>query len=631
MYTPLSLHTHYSLLRGLSKPVELAHALAEKNIGVAAITDFDKVSGAVAFAEACQDNGIKSILGSKILIGEDGGYVTVIAKNKAGWRELAHVSSISHDKAHLKTEPCLRFEELAALKNVIIIMGEPESALANAIVANSLAYVNKNPQNYLSFFLHGNYDDKATELLERYKAHFGENLFIAVQRMNSIACPIDTIVADKVTQLGIKLGIKRVAVPNSFYLNKADKFDHNLLLCSFNKFHWKDLNTSIETEEHARLSRFVNDDNCHLPTSEEMASIYTEDEIKNSILVGDMCEQYSILANPTLPDFVCPPGMTQPEYLKQLCREGWKRLTPKLDLTRTSEYVARIEQELGVFGKAGLEGYFLIVQDFVNWAKNQNILVGCSRGSAGGCLVSYLTNIITIDPIINELYFERFYNEGRNSPGKISHPDIDVDIPVFFRERIFAYLKVKYGEQNVSQVCTFSSLQGRGAIKEVLRIHGACPQDQMNEISKRLPQKHEIEDKLNDVKETSVIRWFLNNDPDTLADFVVANGDGTYSGPMASYFEQAIRIEGTYKSYGKHASALVISPSRIDEICPMLNDKTTGELIVGIEYESAEKMGIPKFDILGLSTLDKLMGVNQLLKTGNLRTTEFDEVVDEDY
>jgi DNA polymerase-3 subunit alpha len=633
MYTPLALHTHYSLLRGLSKPDALVESLASKNIGSAAITDFDKLSGVVAFSEACVKAGIKPILGSKIYIRDDGGYVTVIAKNKIGWRELSSISSLSHDKNHIvKDVPSIFFHELGSCKNVLVMAGEPDSIVANAIVAKQLAYTNKNPLQYSSYFLHTDYATTVKNLLEKYKSTFGENFILTLQKMNLSACPIDGVVADTIEYYAEMYGIKCVAVPNSYYLNKCDKFDHNLLICSHNKFHFNQLATSIETEQYANLNRFVNDDNCHLPTFEEMSQIYSESTLKNSMLVSDMCESYTILANPTLPAFDCPNGMSQKEYLRQLCREGWKRLSSKLDLGRTKEYVERIEQELGVFNEANLEGYFLIVQDYVRWAKSQGQLVGCGRGSAGGCLVSYLLDITTIDPVVYELYFERFYNKGRNAPGKVSLPDIDTDFPVAFRERVFEYISKKYGEENVSQVCTFSSLQGRGAIKQVLRVHNACNNDTMNDISKRIPQTQEIADKLEEAKENSVIRWTLHNDPDALKEWVTMSDDGVVSGYMKDYFEQAIRIEGTYKSYGKHASALVIGSTRIADVCPMVNDKKTGALIAGLEYEFAEKTGVPKWDILGLSTLDKLMGVNSLLRTGTLKTFEIEpqEVEDDE-
>lgn len=606
MYAPLSLHSHYSLLRGLNNPSAIVKALSNFGITSAALTDYDKVSGAVEFSKQCDEANIKPILGSKIYISDDAGYVTVIAKNKLGWKELTKLSSVSHDVNHITKSgvPQVSFEELACNKNLIIMAGEPETILEKS--------------------------DNIDPILEKYKSAFGDRFLISIQRMNQDECPYDKTTNYLLTDRAKLYGIECVGVPGTFYINKSDKADLNLLLCNHHKVSWNELPKLVETIPN--LARFISGDNCHLPSPLEMSKRYSESELKNSELVADMCEDYTILANPTLPKFECPNGYTEAEYLRQLCREGWKRLTSagKIDTSRTKEYVERINMELSVFNEAGLEGYFLIVQDYVNWVKKQGVLVGCSRGSAGGSIVSFLTDIITIDPIVYELYFERFYNKGRNSPGKISLPDIDVDFPVAFRERVFEYIRTKYGRENVTQVCTFSSLQGRGAIKEVMRIHRACSNDVMNDISKRLPQKASIEDKLEEAKEKSIIRWTLHNDPDALKDWCTINDDDTLSGSMAPYFEQAMRMEGVYKSYGKHASALCIGSQPIDEICPMVNDKKTGALIAGIEYEYLELTGLPKFDILGLSTLDKLMGVNQLLRTGKLSKIDFEPEESED-
>ena len=632
-YTPLSIHTHYSLLRGFSKPEELVKRAVELNIGSLAITDFDKVSGSVSFYKECVDAGIKPLLGSKLFIKDDNGYVTAIARNMAGWKELIHLSSLSHDIGHFDTNPTLAFSDLQQSKNLIIISGEPESTLCRAILARDVGYLTKTPESLLSYYLHSDYSDRVTEQLSRYKDAFGENFFVSIQRMNQSTCPIDKIIADILSEESKAHSIKSIAVPNCYYTSKENSTDHKLLQCIHNGISWSSIQASVDKENNAKLARFFksDDNNCHLPYESEMTGLYSELELENTNLISDMCEPYSILDNPSLPKFQCPDGMSEKEYLRELCRAGWQRLTPKLDLSRTKEYVDRVNNELSVFTEANLEGYFLIVQDYVKWAKNQGMLVGASRGSAGGCLVSYLTDIITIDPIIYELYFERFYNKGRNSPGKISYPDIDVDFPAYGRESVIKYISDKYGSENVSQVATFSSLQGRGAIKEVFRVHDACTQQTMNEITKRIPQKAEIEDKLEATNEKSIIRWTLQNDPDALGDWCRIEDD-KLTGAMASYFEQAIRIEGTYKSYGKHASALIIGSKPVSTVCPMINDKKTGKLIAGVEYEGGlSDMGLTKFDVLSTSVLDKLMGVNQLLLTGKLKDySEIEQVEESD-
>lgn len=240
------------------------------------------------------------------------------------------------------------------------------------------------------------------------------------------------------------------------------------------------------------------------------------------------------------------------------------------------------------------------------------------HNSAAGCLVSHLTNITHVDPIKYNLLFERFYNSGRNTKDNISLPDIDVDFPTRYRHLIFEHSRQKYGTEHVAQVATFSRLQGKGVLKEVFGSHKVCSPSEMNGITENLPADGSISDKLEEEGEVSVVRWTLNNEPKALEQWCKLE-NGVYTGDYAQYFEQAVRLEGTYKSYGKHASAFVISGSKLTDICPMIREKDGNELIVGLEYKDAEKAGAPKLDILGINLNDKLMDVNSLLKYGEIR------------
>ena len=238
------------------------------------------------------------------------------------------------------------------------------------------------------------------------------------------------------------------------------------------------------------------------------------------------------------------------------------------------------------------------------------------HNSSAGSLVSYLLGITNIDPIPHDLLFSRFYNEGRNTADRVSLPDIDIDCPVEKRGQIIDYLKRKYGENNVTQISTFGRLQGKSALKEVLRVHEACGFDMMNQMTKFIPQEHEIADLMKDSGETSILNWALENDPQHFQDWCRKEDDGTLVGEFSQYFEQAIRIEGTYKSVGKHAAGVVISTENLNKVCPMVKEKKGSDKIAALEMNDLEAMGHVKFDLLGLACLEKLMGVNQLLKNG---------------
>tara|TARA_R100000329_G_scaffold151105_2_gene145946 strand:- start:2967 stop:3965 length:999 start_codon:yes stop_codon:yes gene_type:complete len=331
-----------------------------------------------------------------------------------------------------------------------------------------------------------------------------------------------------------------------------------------------------------------------------------------------MCEEYEILNKPILPNFNCPEGFAPDEYLRQLCRDGWKdKIQDSIPKENHGEYVDRVKYELDVLQSANLSSYFLIVQDIVNYLHKKDWLPGPGRGSAAGCLVSYLIGITSIDPIKYNLIFERFYNAGRNTKDRISMPDIDVDVPINHREEIINYIKDTYGSNKVSQMITYNTLKGRGALKEVLRVYGNISFEEMNQITKCLPDEAKIADELQEMKdengEASIIQWALENNSKKLKDWCYLKDD-KLEGPLAKRFEQAIRLEGTKYNQSKHAAGIAISRHDLSTVCPMIYDTKTKQNIAGLEMNDLESLGIVKFDILGIALLDKMMQIKQYLK-----------------
>ena len=255
------------------------------------------------------------------------------------------------------------------------------------------------------------------------------------------------------------------------------------------------------------------------------------------------------------------------------------------------------------------------MQDIIKYVNDRGWLSGPGRGSAAGCLISYLIGITKIDPIEFDLLFARFYNAGRNTADHISLPDIDIDVPGTKRDEIIAYLKDKYGHSRVSQMLTFGRLQGKSAIKEVLRINEACSFGEMNAISNCIPDEAKISDQLAEMddEDRSIIRWALINNSEELRDFCRLSEDGKLEGEYAEYFEQAIQIEGTFKTQGKHAAGVVISAEPLQKVCPMVKQKGSSEKIAGLEMTDLEALGHVKFDILGINLLDKIMYISSLI------------------
>ncbi len=511
---PLKNFTHYSLLKGFSKPKELAQMCANNEYPACGITDYKTISGAVSFHQACKQVGVKPIIGCSF------DNTTVVAKNKQGWFDLVELVSGLDENGNVENE-------------------------------------------------------------------FAKDV---MSRNNLIS-------------------VSKKIVP-SYYSKPEQASLHRILLCSALKTTLPQIQSKIRNKqlETTYLDYFTKDDKCIQPAkiNKELQEIY------------DTCEDYDILSPPMLPTFVCPKGLSQEEYLTVMARDGYTKLVkPKVgkDKEKQKIYGDRFRKELKVIKDADLFGYFLIVQDIIRHVeKDMGCLAGPGRGSAAGCLISYLIGITKIDPVEHDLLFERFYNAGRNTGGNVSLPDIDMDVPGKRRDDVIDYLKNTYGHEHVSQMITFGRLQGRSAIKEVLRINEACSFSEMNAITKSVPNEADISDQLAEMddEDRSIIRWSLMNRADELRDFCHITDDGKLEGDYAEYFQQAIDIEGTFKTQGKHAAGVVISKDKLKNVCPMVKQKGSIEKIAGLEMADLEALGHVKFDVLGINLLDKLMKIKEL-------------------
>lgn len=542
-WAPICNYTHYSLLKGFSKPESLAKKCVENGYTACGITDYKSISGAVAFYQACIKHNIKPIIGCSF---DD---FTLLAKNKEGWNDLIElVSSLDADGNIPSHEAKRIFDH----RNLICIARKKYSAL-------------------------------------------GEDAYV-----------------------------ESPALAHTYYVNREDAPLHRILLCS----HLKTTLPKIKKELRAgniddNIARFFESNDYAVPSSEEIAEVLlncSHQQADDVSQIIDKCEHYEILSKPLLPEFECPNGISEQKHLKQLCRVGWKNLltaSGKIDEpSMEKEYLDRLEEEFEVIKTANLCGYFLIVRDIIQYVADQGWLSGPGRGSAAGCLISYLVGITKIDPIEHDLLFERFYNSGRNTGDHVALPDIDIDVPGKKRDEIISYLKDKYGHNNVSQMITFGRLRGRSAIKEVLRINSACSFGEMNEMTKSIPNEADVSDQLQEMDEEdrSIIRWALINNADELRDFCFINEKGSLEGSYADFFDQAIKIEGTFKTQGKHAAGVVISREELRRVCPMIAQKSGTEKVAGLEMTDLEALGQVKFDVLGINLLDKLMKIQNILQ-----------------
>jgi len=635
-WTPLHLHTHYSLLDGLSKPSQVADRCSELGYTSCAITDHGTISGAVSFVRAMKEKNIKPILGCEFYISSNAklrakenrllSHLVVLAKNITGWNKLIEATSRSNEEDVFYFKPRLDLDLLSEIVkeaegSLVAFSGHPGSDLSNVLFKDVKRAYSAKSYNQSAKYLKRDWKQKAIFLAAKYLKIFGKgNFFIEIQLIDKDNFPAAELIAECLREVSKEMGIPPVATADSHYPRKEDAADQRIILCSAMKTTLKKVEDKLKNNENTGLSTFFKSNNYHIPSLDEMESLHSHEEILNSKRISDDCEDYDILGHPMLPEFSCPEGMTEEDYLRDLCRDGWRNRLKKEGKVNTEEktkqYVDRIKEELDVINQANLSGYFLIVRDIVDYVKSQNWLAGPGRGSAAGCLISYLIGITEVDPIEYDLIFERFYNIGRNTEDHISLPDIDIDVPATKRDEVIQYIRSKYGNDRVCQMLTFGRLQGRSALKEVLRVHDACSFDEMNRITKSLPQEDKISDQLESIENSSSILWTLIHQPESLSDYCELKEDGTLIGNYAKLFEQAMRLEGTYKSQGKHAAGVVISSRNLNKSCPMVKETNGVDKIAGLEMVDLEAMGHVKFDILGINLLDKIMGVRDQLLTG---------------
>ena len=635
-WVPLHNHSHFSLLDCVSKPEKMVKKCVDVGIKSCAITDHGNISGAIAFYQHCKENNIRPILGIEFYICEKDptikdstnkklSHLIVLAKNLQGWKNLIKAVSYSNRPDIFYYKPRINLEKLSEFSQgqFIIISGHAGSTLANKLFKDvKSAYGSQTYDNAKGFVIDNSYVEMK-KLIGLYQDMFGkDNFYLEVQLMDQENMPASQVLAKAWRHMGKNLNIKCVATTDAHYVNKEDAQNQRILLCNFLKTTIHEVNQKIENNEDVTLGSFFKSNKYYMLSPEEMTTINDAEELKASLEIADSCEDYSILNNLQMPTFVCPNGEDSNSYIRKLCEDGFKKVKENHNI-----YKQRLDHELNTFseveklskGKISLSNYFLLDWDMCKWIKKQGWLIGPGRGSASGCLTSYLLDITNIDPIEADLSFERFYNAGRNSPGKISLPDIDIDVQKSKRNKIVEYIKNKYGHDKVSQLATFGRMQGRKAIGEVLRAYGKSF-DERNTITKFIPDEATIADDLQEMKEehgsSSIIQWALENKKELKQWCIIENGE--LSGDYAFFFKQAMQLEGVKNQQGKHASAIIISPNLLEEFCPMIYDKSTKSTVVGYELNDAEAAGLVKYDLLGLSTLDRIKGVQDLLLTGDI-------------
>lgn len=407
-YIPLHNYTHHSLLLGLSKHKEIANRCMQIGAKSCAITDNGTISGCVSFYKEMINNDIKPILGCELNIYENDNIskLILLCKNLNAWKNLIKIVSITNSKEFYDKKPRIDLDNLSKLisgDHFICITGYYDSTLWNSLLSN---------------------EENAKQHINKLESIFGNNIYIEI---NKIEQSISNT-TKRIQQIASDNKIKTIAGVESYYCNKEDAADQKILLCSNLKTTLPEISKKVLSNIDTGFNRFFNSDNFYIIDNNLAESIYSKEELENTVEIANMCESYSPLSKPILPKFPYPEKYSsESEYLRDLCRQGWKeKIQNIIPQDQQQIYVDRIKHELEVLDGAGLSSYFLIVRDILSFVRSNNWLPGPGRGSAAGCLVSYLIGITNIDPIKYDLLFERFYSDGRNVTEHVSFPEFSL-------------------------------------------------------------------------------------------------------------------------------------------------------------------------------------------------------------
>lgn len=635
-----SLHGHswFSLLDGIADPVKIAKRAAKLGLSAVSLTDHGNIGGVVDFTEACKAEGVRGLLGSEFYLsrqdsrirtpdnGRPYSHLVVLAKNRKGWQQLIRAVSAAHSQTRSYYHPRLSLDEFREFAgDLIAISGHPGSGMANVIWKNAKAAYGCRSKEMLRDHLVEDALGVAVREAEHYRDVFGAgNFFLEKQVLDPENMPAAKVIATAMERVSKRTGIPTVATADSHYVERADAYDQRVLLCSRLRTTIQQAMAKADGHEDMELGGFFRANCFHIPSIEEMAAHHDARSIEMAAEVAAMIEDFDIRGEPKLPKFPCPDGLDEKTYLRRLCEDGFDRLLTRREsslLHGLDEYRARLDMELGVIEGANLSAYFLLIQECVRFGRDRGWLLGAARGSAAGCLLSYLIGVTLVDPLPYDLLFERFLNAGRLVPGKMTLPDVDLDFPVHKRDQVFRHLEGKFGVDCVAKVGTYNSLQGRSALDEVMAAHGV-DFELRKQVTKAIPGKEKIAEELEAMREAgeepSIIRFALETYADELADYARLEDDGSITGDMGPYFAQAIRVERVRKNTSIHAAGVIVASEPLADFLPVRYDDSLGANVTMVDGPSAEKLGGVKLDLLGVAMLNKGEGVRDLLLTGEM-------------
>ncbi len=566
-FVHLHLHTEYSLLDGACRLDELVGEAARLGMKALAITDHGNMFGAVAFHDACRAQGLKPILGCEVYVApgsrlerqalsasEAYNHLTLLAASEQGYHNLVKLVSAGYLDGFYH-RPRIDKELLAShAAGLIGLSGCLSGEIAQQILAGA--------------------EEAALRSVGQFSEIFGRDRFYLEVMEHGI--PDQRRVNRGLLGIRERTGLKLAATNDAHYLHREDHHAHDVLLC---------IGSGKKVGDAERL-RF-DGDSFYLKSPEEMAALFPDHEeaLRSTLQIAEACD-FTLQGVSTLPAFDVPPGFTIETYFEKVTRDGFaerrRALEPLAAAGRLrhplADYEARLANEVGVIRRVGFSGYFLIVWDFIRYAKEKRIPVGPGRGSAAGSLVAYCLRITDIDPIEYGLIFERFLNQERISP-----PDIDIDFCEARRGEVIEYVTRKYGRENVAQIITFGTMKAKAVVRDVGRVMDMSFAE-VDKIAKMIPFDLKMTlDKA--LQESPPLQDAYQKDP-----------------RVKELIDVSRRLEGTTRHASTHAAGVVIAPQPLTELVPLFKGNT-GDITTQFDMKGVERIGLLKMDFLGLRTL----------------------------
>lgn len=555
-FVHLRLHSEYSLVDGTVAVRELASRVRELGMPAVAITDVSNLFALVKFYRAAQANGVKPICGCDFQVQNEAPdqtatTLTLLVQNELGYKNLTRLISKSYLDGQVQGKPTVRREWVTELSDGLIALSGFRGDMGQALISGRIQQAVGSLQQWQSTFP----DRFYLELSRTGRAGEEAYLHAAVAMAAEHDCPV-------------------VATNDVRFLASTEYEAHEARVC---------ISEGRTLEDPRRERRYSEQQ--YLRSPEEMCELFEDipEAIVNSVEIAKRCTLELELDSPQLPDYPVPEGLSTEEFFRELAVAGLEKRLASLS-TGSSErsrddYFQRLDLELGIINQMGFAGYFLIVMDFIRWAKDNDIPVGPGRGSGAGSLVAYALDITGLDPLEYDLLFERFLN-----PERVSMPDFDIDFCMDNRDRVIAYVAERYGRDAVSQIITFGTMAAKAVVRDVARVQGKA-YGLADKLSKMIPL--EIGMTLKKAREQeSVLSEFLDQDEEA-----------------QEIWAMALQLEGITRNAGKHAGGVVIAPTQLTDFSPLFCDEAGTGVVTQFDKDDVEAVGLVKFDFLGLRTL----------------------------